>query len=317
MAVLVTGVGYIGAKLVEKLLERGEEVVAVDNFFSTDARVVNSFRKHKGFRLVKGSVTNAKVLRSAFSSADISTVYSLAAQASANPQAATARYTENTNLLGPRLLLDHMREFGVSKMVFASSFKVYGSALPQVVTEDVPYGSFGDLSHLSKCYAEKLMEMYSSRYGLTCLPVRLGIVYGISPVTKLDYRFMTAPNKFCLQAVRGEEIELHPGAHLPSGLIHIADAAEIMLQASDQASFSGYMPINAVTETRSVAQIADYVAVAAERRGLNVSIRFLDESADTSRGYDVVVRSAFESLFEQPRRKLQDTVGEMIDYFRA
>lgn len=316
MAVLVTGVGYIGAKLVERLLERGEEVAAVDNFFSTDARVVNGFGERKGFKLVKGSVTNVKALRSAFSSADISAVYSLAAQASASPQAASIRYTENTNLLGPRLLLDCMREFGVSKVVYASSFKVYGQALPPVVTEDAPYGAFGDLSHLSKCYSEKLLEMYASLHGLTCLSIRLGIVYGLSPVMKTDYRFMTAPNKFCLQAARGDDIELHPGCDLPTGFIHVADAADIMVQACDESSFSGYVPINAVAETCSIAQVAEFVAAEAERRGLSVKIR-RPAAAEMPRVRQVAVSSRFEAFFRQPRRRLQETVGEVIDYFRT
>jgi nucleoside-diphosphate-sugar epimerase len=254
MAVLVAGVGYIGARLVERLLERGEEVLALDNFFSTDVRALERLRQQPGFALLEGSITNRRDLRAAFSSAPISVVYLLAAQASAHPEAASVRYTETVNLLGPRLVLDCMREHSVARIVYASSFKVYGSYLPSVVAEDASYGQFGDFSHLSKCYVEKLLEMYALREPMTCLPVRLGITYGVSPVMKRDYRFITAPNKFCLQAVRGEVVELHLGSERPAGFIHVTDAADVVIAAAES-KISGYVPINAVTEVCSVAEV--------------------------------------------------------------
>lgn len=316
MAVLVTGVGYIGAALIERLLERGEEVVAIDNFFSTDARAIASFRERHGFRFVRGSVTSVKTLRAAFAAAPLSTVYALAAQPSASPAAAPVRYTENTNLLAPRLLLDCVRELGAPRLVFASSFKVYGPALPPVVTEVLPYGVFGDFSHLSKCYVEKLLEMYAASHGLTALSLRLGIVYGIGPIMKRDYRFMTAPNKFCLQVVLGEDIQLYPGCHLPAGFIHVADAAEAMIQAAES-DLSGYAPINAATEMLSIAQVADLVAAGAERLGLRVAVRYPTAADDAPPPHNIAVRSRLQPFSARPHRNIADTVGELIDYFQV
>lgn len=316
MAVLVAGVGYIGARLVELLLQRGEEVVAIDNFFSTSAQAIATLRKQDRFLFFRGSITNPAALRRAFSVKQISTVFCLAAQASAHPDAAPVKYTEITNLIGPRMILDCAREFGIAKIVFASSFKVYGHSLPPVVDEDTPYGRFSDLSHLSKYYVEKLLEMYAAEYGLTCLPLRMGIAYGISPVMKTDYRFMTVPNKFCLQAARGQEIELHVGCDSPAGFIHVADAAEALFQAS-AGDFTGYKPINVVTEVCSVAQVAACVREAAEQRGLQVSIRRLDGRSDLTHDRPVIVRSSLDYSLCRSQRNLGNTLGELIDCFRG
>ena len=188
MAVLVGGLGYIGSQVAYDLLQRGERVVGLDNLFSTDSAAIRRLVTEYGLDFVQGSVTSARTIAQALRRAPIDTIYWSAAQASAHPQAAPPHYTEATNLQGPRLMLDAARERGVKTIVFASSLKVYGPYFDYTshgwVDESAPYGAFSDLAHLSHCYVEKLLEMYAKLYGLKCVPVRLGIVYGLGPVVK-------------------------------------------------------------------------------------------------------------------------------------
>ncbi len=315
MAFLVAGVGYIGSRLVEELLNRGEEVVAIDNLFSTDSLIIRDFQRRPRFQFVRGSVANPKALRGALSLAgEGHTIFSLAAQASAHPDAASASYTERTNLVAPRLMLEAMREFGVGSIVFASSFKVYGDELPPVIEEGTPYGRFRDLSHLSKCYAEKLMEMFALLDGLRCVTLRLGIVYGLAPVMKRDYRFMTVPNKFSLQAVRHEEMVINAAAGNPTGFIHVADAASALLAAGLHKQFKGYTPVNAATEIAGVAEVAQLVAEIAGARGLTCNIRKQGQVSDRE---SPKVRSRLAETGFVPRHTLRTGLGEVIDYFRV
>ena len=198
--ILVTGVGYIGARLALDLLEQGDEVVGLDNLFSTGPGDVAPLMAHPRFSLVRGSVADPRAVRTALDRAAPSVVYHLAGQPSADPSAATAQYTERSNLSGPRVLLDALRERGVRLLVLGSSFKVLGDALPERVDESQPYGRVGDLAHLSKVYQEKLAEMYSWDGGPRVVSVRLGITYGLGPVMKTDPRFQTVPNRFCARA---------------------------------------------------------------------------------------------------------------------
>jgi len=313
MAVLVTGIGYIGARLVERLLDRGEEVIGLDNLFSTDRKALRKLARHPRFHLLRGSVANPKALEAAFAYGPrVETVYHLAAQASGHPEAASARYTETTNLLGPRLLLEAMRGHGASNIVFASSLRVYGEDVGHLPGEDAPYGEFTDLSHLSKCYAEKLLEMYSRLYGLNAAALRLGVTYGLSPVMKEDYRFMTAPNKFCLQAARGEEIALYSAKPTYVGFIHVDDAAGALMRLPGD--LQGYAAFNGATEVAPIHHVAKLVAQEGERLGVSVRVKpALMEQDYPSKG--PLISCRLTDLGFRAGYRLADGVREALGYF--
>src|SRR5437764_449327 len=82
VAVLVTGVGYIGAALAARLLRAGERVVALDNGFATDLAAVAQLADLGDFELVRGSVTIARDVARAFARGPFDVAYHLAARAS-------------------------------------------------------------------------------------------------------------------------------------------------------------------------------------------------------------------------------------------
>jgi len=226
---LLTGVGYIGAELVRRLLLRGEPVVGLDDFSSTPR---GAAPVADGFTLIEGDVADPTAVQQAFDRArslsrDPPRVYHLAAQPSAALAEREPLRTERSNLTGARVLLEAARERG-SGVVFGGSSRVYGDDLAgQVVTEDTPYGRVGDLSHLSKLYVEQLGRML----GLPFVSVRLGIAYGRSVVVKTEPWLMTVPNLFCLRAVRGQPLPVL--VDRPLAFVHVADAARALLAAAD------------------------------------------------------------------------------------
>jgi UDP-glucose 4-epimerase len=295
--------------LVERLLQQGQQVVGIDNLFSTDRRVIGELINRPGFRFVEGSITDPECLSQAFRAAGSpDVVYHLAAQASGHTDAADPLYTESTNLSGSRMVLDAMLKHGVASMVFGSSFRVYGPDPQGRIDEHTGYGAFGDLSHLSKVYVEKLMEMYALKYDLNCSPVRIGVVYGVAPVMKTDYRFMTVANKFCLQVLKGERLTVNPTGLAITPFIHVDDAAEAMLVAGDR--LSGYAPANAVTESLTVPQVANVVGEEARRRGL--------ASAGTIQagpGPELTVESVLDAAGFRAKWDLRAGVQQVLDYF--
>lgn len=313
MTALVAGIGYIGSKVAEDLLLAGKRVVGVDSFFATERRVVADLAAKGAFDFVEGSVTSRRTIEKALSGRDVDTIYWLAAQASAHPEAASPRYTETTNLLAPRLMLDSAREFGVRTVVLASSLKVYGPYLHGPVDESNPYGLFTDLAHLSQCYVEKLAEMHAALHGLRCVAVRLGVVYGLGPVVKRDYRFMTAPNKFCLQAARGEELVVTASGARPMGFIHVADAAQAMLLAGNCADFDAFTAVNAAIEVASPLEIAMMVRKEAAILGREVAVATPEGLPQP--GSTIKVSSKLDALGFKGLRRLAPTVRGMLRYF--
>ena len=315
MTALVAGIGYIGSKVAEDLLTAGESVIGVDNFFATDRQVIANLAAKGDFDFVEGSVTSRRTIERCLRGRRVSTIYWLAAQASAHPDAATPRYTETTNLLAPRLMLDAAREFGIRTVVLASSLRVYGPYLTGHVDESSQYGVFTDLAHLSQCYVEKLAEMYASLHRLRCLAVRLGVAYGIGPLVKRDYRFMTVPNKFCLQAARGEDLVVSATGARPIGFIHVADAAQAMLMADRCWTFDGFAALNAATEVASPLGIAAMVKAEARNAGRDVSV--VATCAESAQPEEAVLSSRLDGIGFKGAHRLEPTVKEMLQYFAA
>ena len=313
MAVLVTGVGYMGSRLVVDLLERGLEVVAIDNLFSTDANAIERLKHCSGFHFIQGDVADRQILEHAMNLRPIEVVFSLAAQSSGHPQAADPRYTEITNLLAPRLLLDVMVANGVQTIVFASSLKVYGNTLPALLNAETPYGRFSDLSHLSKCYVEKLLEMYASVHGLRCLSMRLGVVHGVSPVMKTDYRFMTAPNKFCLQLVRGEPVRVYSAGSATTGYIHVADAAAALVEAAERQDLVGYTVLDVFTELTSAHAIAEQAVRIGRERGLSADLIVEGEPSEEAAP---VAHSTLPGR-QLEERLLRNSLAEVMGYYQC
>lgn len=310
MASLVTGVGYIGACLAELLLAEGEEVVGLENFFSTRRASLRGLLAHPRFHLLRGSVTRPSSVQQAFAAAKIDTVYHLAAQASAHPDAASAGYTERTNLVGSRVVLEAAAAAGARRFIFASSFRIYGSDPRGVVDEATPCGPQADLSHLSKIYVEKLSELYAHRGGPRAVAARIGVCYGVGPVLKRDPRFMTVVNRFCLQAVRGEPLTVHPTARGPLAVVHVRDAARALRACAEWEPGRPFAAANVVGEVTSVPALARLVAHAAGKPWLAPAME--EVSAAT-----LEVRSALPPGLFRPGRRLADEIAGTLAAFAA
>ncbi|MER3406314.1 MAG: hypothetical protein C4289_15090, partial [Chloroflexota bacterium] len=232
MAVLIIGAGYLGASLAGLLLDQGRQVVALENGFSTDPAALAGLQQ-RGLVLVQGDMQDPTACRRALELCPaLEAVFLLAAQASAAYAAEHPDETEELNLRGPRVFLDVLLDGRTTPagarplLIFGSSLKVCGPCLTSDVEDEAPYGLCLDLSHLSKVYGEKLLEMYAQRAGLPAWSVRLPVLHGVSPVMKRDARFQTVLNRFCAQAVSGEPLRVHAGAAgCFQGFLHVRDAA--------------------------------------------------------------------------------------------
>lgn len=332
MVALITGVGYIGAALADALLADGQLVVGLENGFSTVPAAVNALARRPGFVLVRGSVNSARSIDRAFQAArtlagaagtagadaagGVDVVYHLAAQASASPQAAPASYTEATNLVAPRLVYEAAVQHGATALVYGGSFRVYGDDLTGTVTERTPYGRIGDLSHTTKVYAEKLLEMLASHHPLPAVSVRLGVVYGLGPLMKDDARFLTVPNLFCRRVVQGQPLVVHPGANRPIGFLHLDDAVRALRAAASfaqaQPPGAGELAVNAVSEALGVGEVAAIVEHEAAARGLTADI----QGAGLLTGPRWAVSSLLDAAGFRPRHRMAESLGAVLDYYR-
>src|SRR3954452_24082000 len=205
--ILVLGAGYIGAKVAQLALARGEEVVLADNWSATRREQVEGL----GAQVRTVDVRDELVL-------EADRVIYLAAQASRPLSWQDPAYTEQTNLVGARRVAEAAGDR--IPVAFGSSLHVYGPDLDGDVGPDHPYGRQGDLSHLSKIYAEQCLLLH----GVDVRLLRLGIVYGPSPVEHEAPDAQTGVDKFRRLAERGEELPLDDGGRATIGVVHVEDA---------------------------------------------------------------------------------------------
>jgi nucleoside-diphosphate-sugar epimerase len=249
---LVLGAGYIGAKLAELALEGGHEVVLADNWWATGREQVEGLER-SGAIVQTVDVREPDAVRELLA-APFDRVYLLAAQASRPLSITEPGYTEQTNLVGPRLIAEALADHGASAaVVHASSLHVYGPDLRGEVTAEQPYGRQGDLAHLSKIYTELCLDLYARRHGYALALMRLGIVYGPSPVQHDRPESLTVVDKFRRLVAAGGEPKLDDGGHATIGVVHVEDVARIMLAAPSE---PGIAAANLAAETVTVRDVA-------------------------------------------------------------
>jgi UDP-glucuronate 4-epimerase len=186
MAVLVTGAaGFIGSSTSRALLERGTEVVGIDNLNDyydpglKEARLSNlASRFDNRFRFERVDFANAEELRRVTDTFDIDAIVHLGAQAGVRYSLENPSAYVQSNLVGHCNMLELARHRAPRHMVYASSSSVYGG------NKTLPFRVEDRVDHPLSLYAatkkadELLSESYSSLYRIPLTGLRFFTVYG-------------------------------------------------------------------------------------------------------------------------------------------
>lgn len=171
MRVVVTGgAGFIGSHLVDALVERGDDVLVLDNLKRGQRAFV-----HPAATFVEGDVRDTETVAAAFAGAR--RVYHLAAQSNVMGALTDARYSFTTNVVGTFNGLEAASAAGAERVVFASSREVYGEPAAMPVGEDAPllaknpYGA-------SKLAGEAYCRTWRHAASLSVNILRFANVYG-------------------------------------------------------------------------------------------------------------------------------------------
>ncbi|MEI7891243.1 MAG: GDP-mannose 4,6-dehydratase [bacterium] len=184
MRILVTGgAGFIGSNLTKKLIDRGDEVVIIDNFNDYyDPQLkedrIKKFLKGYRFKLYRGDIRDEKLLEKIFKKEKIDKIVHLAAMAGVRYSLENPKLYYDVNVLGTQNMLDMAVKHGIKNFVYASSSSVYGNnkKLPfsesdNVDTQISPYAA-------SKKSNELQAHVYSHIYKLPTTGLRFFTVYG-------------------------------------------------------------------------------------------------------------------------------------------
>ncbi len=174
--VLVTGgAGFIGSSLCHDLLERGNEVICLDNFATGRKENITDLHGRPGFTLIEGDIREPEVCRKAVKGADV--VLHQAALGSVPRSIADPATTNAVNINGFLNMIIASRDAGIKRFVFASSSSVYGDS-PELPKVEERTGKVLSPYAITKLVNEEYARVFGSLYGMETIGLRYFNVFG-------------------------------------------------------------------------------------------------------------------------------------------
>lgn len=181
---MVTGTaGFIGNHLAIKLLERGDEVIGIDNlndYYDVNLKLarLDRIKDHPNFTDVRADISDRERMEALFKEHQPQRVVNLAAQAGVRYSIENPHAYIESNILGFLNILEGCRHNNVEHLVYASSSSVYGA------NESMPFSVHDNVDHPLSLYAaskksnELMAHTYSNLYNLPTTGLRFFTVYG-------------------------------------------------------------------------------------------------------------------------------------------
>ena len=236
MTILVLGgAGYIGSHTVYELIDKGENVVIIDNLQTGYEQAV-----HPKARFYKGDIRDREFLDSVFEKEKIDSVIHFAASSLVGESMEKPLKYYDNNLCGTKILLDSMVAHGIDKIVFSSTAATYGEPerIPILETDRTePTNTYGE----TKLSMEKMFKWVSKAHGLRYVSLRYFNACGAhvsgkigedhSPETHLIPLILQVPNgKREHIGIFGDDYQTPDGTCIRD-YIHVTDLAQAHILA--------------------------------------------------------------------------------------
>ena len=313
--VLVTGAaGFIGSWLTERLLERGDEVVGLDNFDpfydrALKERNLETARGNPAFRIVEGDLRNRSHVSALFSDGGFDAVIHLAAKAGVRPSLADPAAYYETNLIGTSNLLEVMRETGCQRLVFASSSSVYGNNRKVPFHEDDRVDAPISPYAATKKAGEELCHVYHAVHGFSILALRFFTAYGPRQRPEM------AIHAFTRRLFAGEPIPVFGDGSMERDFTYIDDVVDGVVSALDHVLMTQTFDIVNLGESEPI-RLSRLVSALERATGREATIdRRQVPPGDVDRTFADVSR-ARRLLGYEPRVGIEEGLRRFVDWYR-
>lgn len=264
MQALVTGgAGFIGAHLVERLIENGASVRILDDLSAGDISGISRLLRTGAAIFLKGDIRDFGKVMESTRGCDI--VYHLAAQSSVPKSTESPALDLEVNVIGTHNVLRAAKECG-AKVVFASSSVVYGIPRRTPTPESdplVPHSFYG----ASKAAAEDYCRLYSELFGIPTVILRLFNIYG--PGTNKGLMF-DLYRKLLRDPRR---LEILGTGRQKKDYLYIDDAVDAFIVAPERSRCKGDAYNIGLGESYTVMEIAEIMFDALGLSGVDVRPR--------------------------------------------
>jgi UDP-glucuronate decarboxylase len=303
--ILVTGgAGFIGSHLCERLLARGDEVLCVDNFFTSRRQNIMHLRGNPMFEFMRHDITWPLYV-------EVDEIYNLACPASPVHYQFDPVQTTKTNVHGAINMLGLAKRLKV-KILQASTSEVYGdpSEHPQKETywgNVNPIGPRACYDEGKRC-AETLFFDYHRQHKLPIRVVRIFNTYG----PRMHPNDGRVVSNFIVQALKNEPITLYGTGEQTRSFCYVDDLVTAMIAMMDQDDMVGPVNLGNPTE-HTIKQLAEMI------KELSVSsseivYRPLPQDDPVRRRPDITL--AREKLGWEPKVPVREGLTRTVAYFR-
>lgn len=304
--ILVTGgAGFIGSHLCEKLIEQGNHVICLDNFFTGSRKNIEHLLDSKEFELIRHDITEPIIL-------EVDQIYNLACPASPVHYQFNAIKTVKTNVIGVTNMLD-LADETKARILQASTSEVYGDPLVHPQKEEY-WGNVNPIG-VRSCYdegkrvAETLMMDYHRQHNVDVRIIRIFNTYG-PRMAENDGRVVS---NFILQALKNEDITIYGDGCQTRSFCYVDDLVRGMIALMNTEGFMG--PVNVGNDTEySILELAKIII---ELCGSSSKIIFKPLPSDDPCKRKPDLTLAKERLNYAPTVALRDGLTKTIEYFQG
>lgn len=307
LRVLVTGgAGFLGSHLCERLIERGDDVLCVDNFYTGNKRNVEPLLAHPRFEIMRHDVTFPLYV-------EVDRIFNLACPASPVHYQFDPVQTTKTSVHGAINMLGLAKRVK-ARILQASTSEVYGD--PEVHPQPEAYWGKVNPIGIRSCYdegkrcAETLFFDYHRQHDLDIKVVRIFNTYG----PRMHPNDGRVVSNFIVQALRGADITIFGDGQQTRSFCYVDDLIEAMLRMMDTPKgFTGPVNIGNPGEF-SMLELAQAV-IRLTRSSSQIVYRPLPSDDPRQRKPDISLAQA--RLDWTPQIQLEQGLQKTLDYFRS
>ena len=306
MKLLVTGgAGFIGSHLIKFLLDKGHQVVCLDNFFTGKKDNIKDFLNNDNFSLIEQDVTKPF-------SVQVDQIYNLACPASPLHYQKTPVETVKTNVLGAINCLELSKQLGGIKVLQASTSEVYGD--PDIHPQVESYNGNVNPTGPRACYdegkrcAETLFFDYYREDKIPIKVVRIFNTYG----PNMSWDDGRVISNFIVQALRGDDITIYGDGSQTRSFCYVSDMVEGLYKMMNSDGWTG--PVNLGNPTEFTIKELTEKIIKLTGSQSQVAYKPLPQDDPKQRQPDISL--AKEKLDWQPTVDFAEGLKKTIEYFK-
>jgi UDP-glucuronate 4-epimerase len=332
MKVLVTGTaGFIGSHVACRLLERGDEVVGIDNmsdYYDVNLKKARlaRFSDNPRYTHIHADLADRAAVEAAFNLHKPRRVVNLAAQAGVRYAAENPHVYIDSNVTGFLHVLEGCRQHGVEHLVFASTSSVYGADTRMPFSEHQPTDHPLTLYAATKKANELMAHSYAHLYGIPSTGLRFFTVYG--PWGRPDMALFL----FTKAILAGEPIKVFNHGKHKRSFTYIDDVVEGLVRTLDRTpgkdpawdgdapdpATSGVAPyrIYNIGNEESV-ELGRYIEVLERSLGKKAVFEMLPLQAGDVPDTEADVSELIENVGYRPLHSIEEGVREFVRWYRS